>query len=599
MVLWWLNEFPPDPGGIATIAGLLRPALDERFDMVMLVTQGGPSDEMVGRTRLIRRRIWEDFRSEDLRRQTSWVPFVRELKAELAPDVYHVHLADPIPILHLLTLQVAPAPTVLTVHVDTLASLLDAHGGGLFGRLLDLSTVTIAVATATAESLVRHRPERADRIVVIPNGVPIGAEPTPPTAEPRLLAMGRLVEQKGFDRLLRALPTVVEAVPEVRLTIAGDGVARPALAALASELGIADHVHFPGHVSREQVGRLLAEARVVALPSRFEGMPLVALEAGERGRCVVGTDVGGVNEVIVDGVTGLLVEESTLDSDPRPLAAALIRSLVEPGLAERLGAAARRRVVERFSVDACADAHALVYRQVSSSAPHPRVSVLIPAHNAARFVQQALATVAAQDFDDLEIIVVDDGSEDDTAALSEAVDDPRVVVLRQPHRGVGSTRNAALALARGAYIAHLDADDLWPEGRLSRMVAALDLDPSLDAVFGLAREFAEPDAPTSALVMTEPQQVRMVTAGLIRREAHRRIGPFDGGGGDQLDWSMRALAAGLRYSQVDDLVLLRRIHGGNMSHARPFTEDRSRIAVLKKAMDLRRQQESGGSVAGA
>lgn len=592
-VLWWLSEFPPDPGGIATIAGLLHPALEERgTDLTMLAVQGDPSEQVVGATTLIRRPIWADFRSGDDRRPITWLPFVRELKSRIRPDIYHVHLCEPSPILHVLTRATATAPTVLTLHNDKLPVLGQTDPDSLFGRLLDMSTVVIAVSSAAADSLVHRRPDVAGRVVVIPNGIVVGSAPTPVPSGPELLAAGRIVPQKGFDTLIRAMPAVVTEIPDVRLTVAGEGVDREMLMTMATSLGVGAHVRFLGHVTREEIHDLMAATRVVVMPSRHEGMPLVALEAAERGRCVVGTDVGGINEVVVDEATGLLVDGEAVEDDPALLARAIVRSLAEPGLAERLGSAARERAAERFSIDVCADAHRVVYRQVGARTPAPRVSVVMPAWNAAAYIEQAMRSALDQTFADLELIVVDDGSDDDTVARALAVDDPRVVVLRQPHRCCSAARNAGLALARGQLIAQLDADDLWPAGRLAALVAVMDEDPSLEACFGLAREFAEPDAPPNAVVATEPQPVRMPTTGIVRASAHARIGPYRGTHGDQMDWAMRALADTLAYRQVDEVVLLRRIHGRNMSHARPFTEDRGRVALLKSALDLRARRAS-------
>ena len=587
-VMWWLNELPPDPGGIGTIAGLLQPELAERgADLTLLVVQGGPSEQLRGLGTVVRRPIWADFRSGEAGRPMTWLPFVRQLKERTHPDVYHVHLCEPSPILHVLTRDTADAPTVLTIHNEKLSALGQSDSTSLFGRLLDMSSVVISVSAAAADTLLRSRPDLGDRIVVIPNGIVVGDEPPPAPVAPELLAAGRIVPQKGFDTLLHAMPAIARQVPDVRLTVAGDGVDREMLQELAVSLGVATNVRFLGQVTREEIRSLMSASRVVVMPSRHEGMPLVALEAAERARCVVGTDIGGLNEVVVPEATGLLVDGGAAEDDPALLASAIVRALQKPNLAERLGAAARQRAAARFSIDVCAEAHMTVYRQVGARTLAPRVSVVMPAWNAAAFIEQAMGSVLDQTFTDFELIVVDDGSEDDTVTRAESVDDPRVVVLRQPHRCCSAARNAGLALARAHLVAQLDADDLWPPDRLAVLVAAMDADPSLEACFGMAREFAEPDAPKNAVVETEPQSVRMTTAGIVRMAGQRRIGPFEGAYGDQMDWSMRALADNLVYRQIDEVVLLRRIHARNMSHDRPFSSDRSRVALLKNALELR------------
>jgi glycosyltransferase involved in cell wall biosynthesis len=108
-----------------------------------------------------------------------------------------------------------------------------------------------------------------------------------------------------------------------------------------------------------------------------------------------------------------------------------------------------------------------------------RVSVIIPAYNAAKFIRATIASVLAQTHADLEVIVVDDGSVDETASLVEAIaqDDSRVRLHRQANAGVSAARNAALALASGAYIAPIDADDLWHPTKLEKQLAIFAASP--------------------------------------------------------------------------------------------------------------------------
>lgn len=114
----------------------------------------------------------------------------------------------------------------------------------------------------------------------------------------------------------------------------------------------------------------------------------------------------------------------------------------------------------------------------------PLVSVIVPAFNAAPFVEQAIASVRAQTWPRWELIVVDDGSTDGTAAILAREQDPRIRIVSQDNAGVGAARNAALEIARGDYVAFLDADDRLPPESLSRRVAYLDANPSVDIVNG-------------------------------------------------------------------------------------------------------------------
>jgi len=590
-VSWWLPEFPPDLGGIASFAAILGPALAARgHQLDFLVTLGGPERSQFGNIPVHRVPVRDSLDRGAAVEMLQHRRVVAEHKRATNPDLYHIHLCEPSPILHLSTANVAPAPLVLTLHNEMFQQLGSGADDTLLGQLSEAAAVITAVSVGSAENFHSGRPDLADRVVVIPNGITIGPPSTAVPAEPTVLIIGRLVPQKGFDRFFRALPQVLASVPSVRVVVAGEGPERSLLQQLAIDLGCGEIVQFVGHVDHAEVAPLIDAARVVAMPSRHEGMPFVALEAGDRGRAVVGTDVGGINEVVVHDATGLLVAPEGLDDDASPLAAALVRALTEQGLAERLGAAARTRIVALFGAEACAETYDVVYR-VAAPGPRPRVSVIMPAWNAEAHIAEAIASVRAQTFTDLEIIVVDDGSTDSTVDAARAAGGPDLVVLRQPHRGVGATRNAGLAISRGDVIAHLDADDVWPADRLQQLLAALDREPGLDAVFGQATQFADPDAPATAVVLTEPTPVRMPSTGVVTRSAHRSGGPFTNmPTGDQVGWASRALHNGLRYRQIDDVVLRRRIHASNNSHRFPFLGDTSRVDLVRALLRERRAQ---------
>jgi glycosyltransferase involved in cell wall biosynthesis len=105
----------------------------------------------------------------------------------------------------------------------------------------------------------------------------------------------------------------------------------------------------------------------------------------------------------------------------------------------------------------------------------PLVSVTIPAYNAAPYIRQTLESVLFQTYRNLEVIVVDDGSQDETGRIVEyaAKNDDRVILLRQPNQGVAEARNAAIKKSRGEYIAPIDADDLWHPEKIERQVQCI------------------------------------------------------------------------------------------------------------------------------
>jgi glycosyltransferase involved in cell wall biosynthesis len=123
---------------------------------------------------------------------------------------------------------------------------------------------------------------------------------------------------------------------------------------------------------------------------------------------------------------------------------------------------------------------------VTGAAPAVKVSVVIPAYNAAPFIERTLDSVLAQGFADLEVIVVDDGSTDDTRDIVSAMDRP-IVLVRGPQRGVSLARNAGIRLSVGEYVAFMDHDDLWEPDKIRRQVEALDAEPRAGLVFTQAR----------------------------------------------------------------------------------------------------------------
>ena len=160
--------------------------------------------------------------------------------------------------------------------------------------------------------------------------------------------------------LLRAFAQARLQVPSLELDIAGRGPLEPALRALAKELGLEGAVRFLGHVAPIQ--RAIEGATVVVVPSMGEGFGMVALEAMERARPVVAAEIGGLGELVEDGVTGYLVPPGEAEQ----LADAIVRLASDPGRAAELGQAGRRRALEEFLQERCTDRTEALYRRALS-----------------------------------------------------------------------------------------------------------------------------------------------------------------------------------------------------------------------------------------
>ena len=223
---------------------------------------------------------------------------------------------------------------------------------------------------------------------------------------------------------------------------------------------------------------------------------------------------------------------------------------------------------------------------------NPLVSVMIGAYNAAPYLGEAIESVFAQDYEPIELVVVDDGSTDGTADVARSFD--QVKVICQQNGGNGAARNRAVENASGELYAFLDADDRFTLGKLSLQKAALDADPGLDMVFGHVREFLSPelDEETRAGLRPpapEPMPWTAPNLMLIRRESFRRVGPFTTAVrvGVTVDWFARAAEAGLRYTILPDVVLERRLHTQN-NGLRERASRSQYLEVIRQAMERRR-----------
>lgn len=213
--------------------------------------------------------------------------------------------------------------------------------GSLTASVADL---VLAPSAATAEEI--RRDYKVERPGVLPNvtgGLDVGPVMEEAVEGPYFLFVGRLRIRKGVEVLLEAM----KKLPEARLLIAGDGEHRAPLERRAAELELGGSVRFLGRCDASRVRGLLRGARALVVPSTYEGMPLVVLEAMEAGVPVVASAVSGIPEVVEDGEeggTGWLVPPE----DPGLLAAALAAAWTDPAEAARRGEAGRRRIDERF-----------------------------------------------------------------------------------------------------------------------------------------------------------------------------------------------------------------------------------------------------------
>lgn len=269
----------------------------------------------------------------------------RSLLRSFQPDLVHAHFAtEPTAVARALAAELG-MPFTFTAHGYDVYRRPPAD----FGQRAAAAAAVVTVSEANARHIaVMHAVDRS-RIVVLPCGVDTDrfrpAERLRPEP-PHIVCVARLVPVKNLGLLLEACRIIYEQRADFRCVVVGDGRGREELVALRDRLRLGAVVEFVGPARQSEVLALWQSAAVAVLTSQSEGMPLSLIEAAACGVPAVATAVGGVPELVEEGVTGLLAPAG----DAADVARKLDRVLREPDFARQLGAAARRRVEERFSL---------------------------------------------------------------------------------------------------------------------------------------------------------------------------------------------------------------------------------------------------------
>lgn len=220
------------------------------------------------------------------------------------------------------------------------------------------------------------------------------------------------------------------------------------------------------------------------------------------------------------------------------------------------------------------------------------VTVVIPAHNSRRYIAAALDSVLAQKYRPLEILVVNDGSTDETAQIVQGYA-PEVRVIQQEQRGHPAARNTGIRAATGGFIGFLDHDDLWNPNKLEIQIACFECRPELDLVFGHMQNFFTPELAQAErerlAVPLKPLPGLLQGAMLARRRSFDRVGLFseEHSIGDFLDWYGRAMAVGMNCEMLPETLVYRRIHADNFQRTHRH-QQREYLRAVKGLLDRRR-----------
>ncbi|MGZ8491312.1 MAG: glycosyltransferase family 4 protein [Gemmatirosa sp.] len=278
----------------------------------------------------------------------------REVRA-WRPDVVHAHWWFPGALSATLPGALCDRPLVLTMHgSDVRLALGVAPARALFARVARRAAATTAVSRWLCERAVSMAPGLACEVAPMPVAIDDFTPPADDAPREGVLFVGRLTAQKGVDVLLQAL---ARAPADVALTVVGAGPEEGALRSLASHLKLHDRVRWLGSQPQARLAALYGGARALVVPSREEGLGLVAVEAHLCGTPVVAFASGGLVDVVHHERDGLLVAPGDIDG----LAGAIDRLRTEPALAERLGAAGRAAALSTFAPEAVAARYRALY----------------------------------------------------------------------------------------------------------------------------------------------------------------------------------------------------------------------------------------------
>jgi len=349
-ILFWSETFWPRIGGVENAAAKLLPALRSRGHEFMVITWAHtehPDKIQYQDIPIYQFPFFSRGPQDGADPIMEHIGHVARLKQSFAPHLVHINSYGRSVLFHLMTANAHPAPMLVTLH----QSLPDQPVGPdtVLVKLLAAADWVVAVSDAVLAHATQLAQGIIQRSSVIHNALEISAGGPVPISfdRPRLLCIGRLVAEKGFDLALSAFATVLERFPGAHLVIVGEGPERKNLAKRVAELRLSNAVEFVGAVPPEDVPRWISEATMLLIPSRVEGFGLVALEAALLGRAVVATCVGGLPEVVVHKQTGLLVEKDDTDGFVRA-----VRFLMDhPQTASEMGRNAQTRARALFNWD--------------------------------------------------------------------------------------------------------------------------------------------------------------------------------------------------------------------------------------------------------
>jgi glycosyltransferase involved in cell wall biosynthesis len=225
--------------------------------------------------------------------------------------------------------------------------------------------------------------------------------------------------------------------------------------------------------------------------------------------------------------------------------------------------------------------------------PSVQISVIVPIFNGALYINEAIKSLLSQEIDNLEILIIDDGSTDNFESQLDCFGDPRLQIIKQVNSGAAEARNNGIRKARGEFIAFLDADDIWAPNKLKIQLEQIRGCKDVNMVYCHIKEFYDESINGYNEVQKGVKTFKGYSpiALLISKKDFLRVGYFQSKWkvAEFIDWYDRAKSAGLSEIMLPDVLAFRRIHSGNIGRMnRPNANQY--LAVLKESLDRKRNQ---------
>jgi len=437
------------------------------------------------------------------------------------------------------------------------------------------------------------------RICPYPLRLPVSPRPRSFSGEQirRVCFVGSIQVRKGVDVFIEAAKIVLEKHPDFLFELWGKvrnaayfGKDYQSILERRIPDALRDRIVFRGDIPYEKINDLFLDSCVVVFPSRWENWANVCLEAISQGCVVFASRLGGMAEMIDDGIHGILIDPL----DPAELAERILTLTDVPRRLETISKAAMVRskaICDPMKACEAIEANYLAAPKMRAWRPveaPPLVSVVIPHYNQGTYLHEAVNSVRSSTYPSIEIIVVDDGSTDEhSRQVFEQL--PGVKKIRKPNGGLSSARNAGIDVAQGEYFLPLDADDKIHPDYIRSAVAALENNPSLGYVSCHAQNFGDSDDAYIPIGYVPPLMVAINTDGkcvnLFRRELHTHSRRYDETMVSYEDWEflIQLHASGIEGDVLPGEFFFYRRHADSMVYqtANPLRADLIQYMMTK------------------